>query len=86
MAAADIPERLLSIETVSRPYTSEVSSVVGIMVPRLGAALMALAVVRISLEHWPARIGILIVLRVRAGDVVHVSYEDRRIRFTVVDV
>ena len=38
---------------------------------RLGAPLMALAVVRISLEHLPVRIGILIVLLACAVDIVH---------------
>lgn len=55
-------------------------------VQRLCATLTALAVVWISLEHWPVRIGILIVLRIRAGDVIRIAYGDRRIGLTVVDV
>jgi len=41
------------------------------------------AVVGISLEHRPVRIGFLLALCVRAGDVVHITYDDRRIGSTV---
>jgi transposase-like protein len=44
-----------------------------------------LAVVGIFLEHRPVRIGLL-VARVRASDVIHIAYGNRRIGSTVVDV